>query len=347
MSAILGIDEINRCGTALHVEAKENMHVDQLRAFDRVVREGGFGRAALALGIGQPAVSARIQALEEVVGGALFVRGRRIALTPLGESFLPYARRALEVLGEGLDAARLAERGHRGRVRMGVLGSLAGGLVGPALTRFARRHPEVEVVVRSGAHELVLELLLDGLVDVALVVWPAEHADLAPLRLFREPVLLVTHESHPLAEKRTVEEAELVARARPFLALRWWRTHHPELSRLASLCGPTFEVPMETARELVLKNAAVGFFPKVYVAAELASGPLREVGVARLPRIVRDSALVRRKRALPLSPPLVTLVEAIGAEADRLGILRRGAPHAAVEAATRPRRLTRKRAPRR
>jgi DNA-binding transcriptional LysR family regulator len=304
------------------------MHVDQLRAFDRIVREGGFGRAALALGIGQPAVSARIQALEEEVGGGLIVRGRRMALTPLGESFLPYARRALEVLGEGLDAARLAERGHRGRVRIAALGSLAGGLVGPALAKFTRQNPEIEVVVRSGAHEFVLELLLDGLVDVALVVWPAEHAELAPLRLFREPVRLVTHPSHRLAEKRVVEEKELAARARPFLKLRWWRTHHPELSRLAAMCGPTFEVSMETARELVLKNAAVGFFPKVFLASELAAGSLREVGIARLPKIVRDTALVRRKRALPLTPPLVSLVDAIGAEADRLGILRRPPPQA-------------------
>src|SRR5690242_12243270 len=93
------------------MDEDRRMDIDQLSAFDRVVREGGFSRAAIALGIGQPAVSSRIRALEEAVGGALFVRGRRIALTPLGESFLPYARRALEVLGEGVEAARLAGRG--------------------------------------------------------------------------------------------------------------------------------------------------------------------------------------------------------------------------------------------
>ena len=60
------------------------MDVDQLTAFQRVVREGSFTRAALSLGIGHPAVSARIQALEAVVGGPLFTRGRRIALTALG-----------------------------------------------------------------------------------------------------------------------------------------------------------------------------------------------------------------------------------------------------------------------
>ena len=83
-----------------------SMDREQLATFDRIAREGSFTRAAIALGIGQPAISARIQALEEQVGGTLFTRGRRIALTALGESFLPFARRALEVLGEGIEAAR-------------------------------------------------------------------------------------------------------------------------------------------------------------------------------------------------------------------------------------------------
>ena len=87
---------------------KSSMQLDQIIAFDRIAREGTFSRAAHALGLGQPAVSARILALEEAIGGSLFVRGRTLRLTALGESFLPYARRALEVLREGAEASRLA-----------------------------------------------------------------------------------------------------------------------------------------------------------------------------------------------------------------------------------------------
>ena len=54
-----------------------DMDREQLAAFDRIAREGSFTRAAIYLGIGQPAISARIQALEEQVGGILFTRGRR------------------------------------------------------------------------------------------------------------------------------------------------------------------------------------------------------------------------------------------------------------------------------
>src|SRR5262252_761880 len=137
----------------------------QLQAFQRVVRDRGFSRAAFALGIGQPAISARIRALEAAVGGALFTRGRRVALTALGESFLPYARRALEVLGEGVEIARQAQVGQRGRVTLGALGSLAGGLVGPALAALIVEHPEIDVVAKSGDHERIVELLWDGIVE--------------------------------------------------------------------------------------------------------------------------------------------------------------------------------------
>jgi DNA-binding transcriptional LysR family regulator len=308
--------------------------LDQLSAFDRVVREGGFSRAALALGIGQPAVSSRIRTLEETVGGALFTRGRRIALTALGESFLPYARRALEVVDQGVEAARLAQTGRRGRVKLGALGSLAGGLVGPAMAAFLRRHPEVEATVRSGAHEVMLQLLLDGIVDLALIAWPCPEApDLTPLVSFHEPVVLVAHPEHPLAADRDrpggrkrapgISEAELVDQARPFLKLRWWRSHHPEVVRLAEACGPVLDVSMETARQLVLQNVGAGFFTRTYLIDVLASGALQELEVVGLPRLYRDSALVRRKRGVPLSPASAALVQAIRIEGQRLGLCAR------------------------
>src|SRR4051812_45921076 len=102
------------------------MDTEQLVAFQQIVREGSFTRAAVSLRVGQPAISARIRALEDAVGGPLFTRGRRVSLTTLGESFLPYARRATEVLAEGVEAARLTRAGHRGRVTIAALGSLAG-----------------------------------------------------------------------------------------------------------------------------------------------------------------------------------------------------------------------------
>ena len=295
----------------------------QLTAFDRIAREGSFSRAALAIGIGQPAISARIHALEAAVGGALFTRGRRVALTPMGESFLPAARRALQVLDEGLETARLAQSGQRGRIRLGVLGSLAGGLVGAALAEFVAARPDVECWVRSGNHEDMVEMLLDGLVEIAILTWPAPEgraASLAPLLVFREPVVLVVHPRHPLAARATVSRDELVRQARPLLRLRWWPSHHPELLRLAQAAGTSVDVTMEAARRMVLDKVGAGFFTRTYIADDLARGALKEIRVRKLAPVHRDSALVRLRRTVPLSPAALQLVEVIRAHAQRLGL---------------------------
>src|SRR5215472_13141708 len=121
------------------------MDTAQLLAFERIVRERSFSRAARALGIAQPTISERIRALERAVGGPLFVRaGRGVELTDLGATFLPFARRALEVLGAGVEAARQTQAGTQGRATLGVLESLSGGFLGPALAGFHAAHPNVE-----------------------------------------------------------------------------------------------------------------------------------------------------------------------------------------------------------
>jgi DNA-binding transcriptional LysR family regulator len=297
------------------------MDLDQIAAFEKVVREGSFSRAAVGLGIGQPAVSARIQGLEEDVGGILFTRGRRISLTPMGEGFLPYARRVIEVLREGVDAARFVQSGQRGRVKLGALGSLAGGLVGPALARFMRTHPEIDCTLRSADHEFLVELLLDGIVDLAVVIWPcggSVEAELTPLFLFREPVVLVAHPRHELALRRSVTADDVARLARPLLQLRWWKKHHPQITRLAQRSRTALEVPMETGRYLVLQGTGAGFFTRTYIAGDLLASALAEIPVRGFSPLIRTSALVRRKRSMPLTPAAAALIQALRLEADRL-----------------------------
>lgn len=285
----------------------------QLLTFDRIVREGSFTRAAVALRVGQPAVSARLAALELEVGGALLVRGQRAGLTALGEAFLPFARRALEVLGEGVEAARRAQVGQRGRLKLGALGSLSEGLVGPALADFARAHPEVDCLFRSGEHERVVELLLDGVVDLGVVTWPcseAAAAQLQPITLFREPVMLVSSPGHPLAHLRELDEDALGRLGRPLLKLRWWPAHHAEVLRLAARTGADLDVSMEAARRMVVDGVGVGFFTRTFIAEDLERGRLMALTVPGLAPLFRDSALVRRRNG-PLSPAAAAFVECL------------------------------------
>jgi DNA-binding transcriptional LysR family regulator len=247
------------------------MDIDQLIAFERIVREGSFSRAAWQLGLAQPTVSARVQALERALGGPLFSRGgRRVTLTALGASFLPYARRALEVLTEGAEAARQAQAGQRGRVTLGVLGSLSGAFLAPALAHFRRQHPQVECLLRAADHEQIVELLCDGVVELGLIVWPCvtpPQADLLPLLHLRETVVLVASPTHPLAGRGPLTQAEVANESRPLMPLRWWPSIHSRIARVAAQAESLLEVPMETARHLLLGGVGAAFFTRTLVAA--------------------------------------------------------------------------------
>src|SRR2546423_9157439 len=270
------------------------MDIAQLAAFDRVAREGSFSRAAISLGIGQPAVSSRIQNLEDALGGALFRRGRSISVTPLGESFLPYARRVLALLHEGVESARMAQVGGRGRIKLGTLGSLSAGLIAPALARFAPTHPQVDCMLRSADHEVLVQMLVDGIVDLALIAWPCPEsaaAELAPIFTVQEPVVLVANPEHPLAKRKTVTRDEVANLSRPFFRLRWWPAHHPEITSIAERSGTAMEVPMEIARPLLLRGQGAGFFVRTYLAQDLADGALAESPVPRLGPLTPGSPL--------------------------------------------------------
>ncbi len=275
------------------------MDVDQLIAFERIVREGSFSKAAWALGIAQPSISARVAGLENTVGGALFTRGRKVRLTARGTSFLPYARKALATLQDGLEAARLAQNGERGLLRIGVLRSLSGGLLGPVMLEFQQQFPEVECQIREGDHWNLVEWLCDGLFDMALICFPCVDpllADITPVLQLQENMVFVVSPQHRLAQPAGITQAEILSHSNPFLLLRWWQNTPFEIELLATQAKATLDVPNETGRYLVTHGQGAGFFSKPTIASELANGTMLEIPVLDMPSIQRKTALVHLTR---------------------------------------------------
>lgn len=301
-----------------------NIDLDQLITFERIVREGSFSAAAWALDIPQPTVSARIKTLEQTLGGSLFHRGgRQVRLTDLGQTFLPYVQRTIDVLTEGVEMARQAEQGKRGRVTYGGMASLAGGLIGPAVAQFHSTHPHVELIVRGGDHEAAVSWLRDRIVELGLVVWPCPESittPMQPLLRLREPVPLVVGAQHPLARRGSITSAELLATAQPFLSLRWWKTLHPTIVQLAAQAERSITVSMESARHMVRAGIGMGFFTRVYVLDDLISGSLVELTVSDLKPLHRDCALVRMPHATPLSAAAESFAECVRVQALQLGL---------------------------
>jgi DNA-binding transcriptional LysR family regulator len=273
----------------------------QLQAFDRIMREGSFGRAARALGISQPAISARIQNLEHETGHPLFIRGRRgPALTHFGEAFLPYVRRALAVLDEGIEAARETGQGGRGRITLGSIESLAGGFLASAIARFATRYPRIELFVQTGHSDQVVTMLDDGLVKLGLVTWPLLDERIVPLLRFREPLILVTYPGHALANDGPWTLDDAVALAQPFLLVRWGSPFNDAIGRVLEGNERMLELPTWTIRELLLRGVGAAFLTRTLIERELRDGTLVEVPVEQPHALARESALISlRQPSLP------------------------------------------------
>jgi DNA-binding transcriptional LysR family regulator len=272
------------------------MNTEQLIAFDYVVREGSFSRAAWALNIAQPTLSARIQALERELGGPLFDRdSRKVRLTGRGAGFLPYARQALAALTDGAEAARLAQQGQRGRLRVAVLRSLAGSFIAPALLHFHNQFPDVECYIEEGNHWQVVNALADGEVELGLIAWPCVDpppAEISALLRFHEPAVLLAPKDHPLAQLERVTQADVIRLSNPFLLMRWWQRTPLQIMQLASQARQVADLPTDTGRYLLFKGLGAGFFTRSLVEPDLDTGRVVEIQIDDMPPIYRDSALV-------------------------------------------------------
>lgn len=186
------------------------MELGQLEAFVEAQRRGSITRAAEALDLTQPTLTARLRGLERELGTPLLVRGRRgVSLTAAGRRFLPRAMAALEAVRRGVADTRSARDARGGFLTLGLASDLALYLAPAALARFARTHPDVEVTVRSGRSRAVAEALRADEIEIALVSQLVVLPELASRPLFTEDVPVVVGKGHPFARRSRVPVEEL------------------------------------------------------------------------------------------------------------------------------------------
>jgi len=154
-----------------------NMSTDleaaELRSLVALAEERHFGRAAERLGISQPALTKRLQRLEEKVGGRLVSRGYRdLRLTEPGLVLLTQAEGLLRSAALALEVSRQALRGGSGLLRIGFgVASIAQTLPG-ILLRFRRSHPKVQVVMRDMSSPAQLQALRSEEIELGFVRMP-------------------------------------------------------------------------------------------------------------------------------------------------------------------------------
>ena len=140
-----------------------NLTLKQLRYFEALARHGHFGRAADACAISQPALSMQIKELEAALGVALFERGaRQVRLSGFGEEFAPRARDILRSVDELGDLARASPEGPAGRLRLGVIPTIAPYLLPTIIGNLTRRYAGLDIHVRETTTPRLIVELAEG-----------------------------------------------------------------------------------------------------------------------------------------------------------------------------------------
>ncbi|MEX2430454.1 MAG: LysR family transcriptional regulator, partial [Dehalococcoidia bacterium] len=167
------------------------MEIGQLEAFLMAVRLHSFSRAAAAIGVTQPSLSARILALEHELGEPLFHRvGRGVRLTDSGRAFLPYVQRSIDTLKAGREAIEASRTATAGKLHIGAARNISANVLPGILQRFHDRYPGVDVAIKTGRSSEVLDMVLSEEIQVGLAR-ELHHPDVATTHLYDEQVVLV------------------------------------------------------------------------------------------------------------------------------------------------------------
>ena len=296
----------------------DNLTLRQLRYFEALARHGHFGRAAEACSISQPALSMQIKELEETLGTELFERSaRRVRLTGFGEEFSLRVRDIMASVGELGELARAARSRLAGRLRIGVIPTIAPYLLPSIIDRIARLHQGLDIHVRETLTQNLVRELVDGQLDAAIVALPIYEPSLNEVPLFEESFVLV----RPGADKgKPAPDRDALRQMRLLLLEEGHCFRDQALSFCELQSAQTREVldasSLSTLVQMVSAGIGVTLIPEMAVPVETRSA---NVSITRFdnPQPSRTVGMIWRKTS-PLEDRLIEIAEVVRLAADEV-----------------------------
>ncbi|WP_321934980.1 LysR substrate-binding domain-containing protein [Paraburkholderia sp. J8-2] len=293
------------------------MDLAELAIFRAVVRENGVTRAAAKLNRVQSNVTTRIKQLEDQLGTPLFTReGRRLILTPAGETLLPYAERLLALADEARHALKAGRPA--GRLRLGTMESAAASRLPGLLAHYHQTWPEVTLELETGTTGTLIERLREYEIDAALIATPLdglpdpEVFDVVPV--YREELVMLTPRGHrAIRQPRDIALSTLVAfeRGCAYRAYveRWYLEHGIRPSRVLELGS------YHAIVACVAAGAGVAVAPRSVLELQRSAD---EVTVHSLGKLGQIDTLLAWRRG-HFSPALGALKDALMEHAQHTG----------------------------
>src|SRR3977135_3748625 len=290
----------------------------QLRYFDALARHSHFGRAAATCAISQPALSMQIKELEAALGAMLIERGaRQVRLTKFGEEAALRVRDILHSVEELGDFARASRDRLAGRLRIGMIPTIAPYLLPTVIGDLKRMHPALDIHIRQALTAKLIEELAEGRREQEIVALPVSEPSLIEVALFAEKFLLVRpgqEEGTPVPSRETLREMRLLL----------LEEGHCFRDQALSFCNMRSSRPREvldasslsTLVQMVGAGMGGTLIPERAVAVETRSA---SVSVVRFkdPQPARTIGMIWRKTS-PLARQLLQISEVVCHSAEQL-----------------------------
>ncbi len=295
-----------------------NLTFKQLRYVDALARHGHFGRAADSCAVSQPALSVQIRDLEQELGTKLFERGaRQVRLTAFGEEFAARAREILRSVDELGDLARAARGRLIGRLRMGIIPTIAPYMLPRILGTLSARYEGIDVHVRETVTPRLIQELNEGRLDAAVVALPISEPNLTEVALFDEELVLVRNETEAAVPAPSAE----MLREMRLLLLEEGHCFRDQALSFCSLQSPRPREGLDgsslsTLVQMVGAGIGVTLIPEMAVPVETRSAPVCVTHFEGTPP-KRTVGMVWR-RSSPLTGQLEEIAQAVSGCAQEM-----------------------------
>ena len=290
------------------------MDLSQLETFLEAAERGSFRRAAEALYLSQPSVSARLQTLENELGVPLFHRmGRGVRLTEMGKVFLPYAQRSAETLRQGREAVESARRSAAGVLNMATARAIGTYVLPGILQEFKRRHPGIIVHISASRSNEVLQMVLSEDVQLGMARLLG-HPDVDAFHLYDEEIVLVTHPGHRFAVHGEASIGQVAEE--PLILYDPGSSYFVLIDEVCREAGiePRVEMNLdsiEATKHMVSLGLGLSFLPRSGVRQELENGLLALIPLTGGHRVVLPTCVMVR-RAQHYSPAVLAFLALLG-----------------------------------
>lgn len=286
---------------------RPSLSLYKLEIFVAVVQAGSFSAAAQRFPMTQPAISQHIQDLENGLGTALFVRGRRgVSLTPAGQTLFDYTQQILRLVAEAESRVTNVENLPSGQLTIGATPGVSTYLLPEWLHGFREKYPHLNVALQTGVTTENITGVMEHQLDLAFVEGELEKLHRKSLaHVFLRPVMMVVvvGAGHSWAKRETVKIAELTGQPfimrQPHSRTRVWVDDVLEKYKVEPNIVAEFD-NQEAIKQAVMSNMGLTILPDYAVQ--------REVGVNLMTALTVEDVPLKRElkllydETMPLSP---------------------------------------------